>query len=459
MVTVLSYKNKIFNLLANHKDWLIIFGITFLGAILRIHNYDSLPPDNWTADEYAFAWSGMSLIKDHVPTSWSLLSPTGDFPVIVWEAKSNRYRLVTPWFDHPPLFGLIVGMAAILGGAKEFFDCKLSAMRIPSLIFGIISIVLLYLLAFKLFNRSVAIITSLIFATHPNTVLLSRIAVSENLLLLLIIIVSLCCLEYQKTEQKKYLYSAVIIAAITPLIKVTGLFIPISLAVWLIYQKKWRDSIIAAASGILGFSLYYLYGWIYDFEFFLKIMKEHSSRFLDFGILKYLVWPSLVSPSLFFEDAWWFFSWITVPLFLQSNLEKFKINLIALPLLIYSLLLVISGSQSHFYVWYLIPFYPLLFLILGKFLDDFKNNPSFLVACLLFLYLTVWFVQMNIGGWILSGSNGKSYFILSTGLILAVYWFDDLTERKTQILTNITTVLMFITLIIGNINMILTYKM
>lgn len=454
---MLSYKSGFFKLLINYQDVFWFGLITILGAILRIHNYDSLPAENWTSDEYAFAWSGMSLIQDHEPTSWSWLAPTDDFPVVVWEEKANRYRLVTPWFDHPPLFGLIVGMAAILGGAKDFFDCTLSIIRIPSLIFGIISIALLYLLALKLFNRPVAIITSLIFATHPNTVFLSRLAISENLILLLVLLVTLCCFEYHKNGQKRYFYCAVVLAGITPLIKVTGLFIPASLVVWLVYQKKWRESIIAAAVGIFGFSLYYLYGWIYDFEFFKLIIKEHSNRFLDFGVLKYLAWPSLVITNLFFEDGWWVISWITLPVFLQSNLEKFKINLIALPILIYSLLLVCSGAQSHFYAWYLIPFYPLLFLVLGKFLDDFKNHPNFLVACLLFLYLMVWFVQMNIGDWILSGPNGKSYFIGSIGLILGIYWLDDLTQRKTKILTHITNVILFITLIIGNINMIYTY--
>jgi 4-amino-4-deoxy-L-arabinose transferase-like glycosyltransferase len=441
------------------QDWLWCITITCLGAIVRLHNYGLFPPDNWTSDEYAFAWSGMSLIQDHFPTSWSWLSPYQDSPVVVWEEKMTRYQLVSPWFDHPPLFGLIVGMTAILGGAKEFFDCTISIIRIPSLVFGIISITLIYILAKKLFNGSVALITSLIFATHPNLVLLSRLAVSENLLLLLVLIFLICCLEYQKTENKKYFYWAAILGGITPLIKVTGLFIAAALFVWLTYQKKILDSLIALLIGVMGFSLYYLYGWIYDFELFKLLIQAQSERFLDFGVLRYLAWPSLVLPNLFVEDAWWVISWFTLPIFLQSQLEKFKINLIALPLLIYSLLLVCTGGQSHFYAWYLIPFYPLLFLILGKFLDDFHNNPSFLTACLLFLYLMVWYVEMNIGDWLLSGHNGKSYFILSTGLILAVYWLDDLTERKTKPLTTLVSWLLFGTLIIGNINLVLTFKM
>ncbi|MGV2388912.1 MAG UNVERIFIED_CONTAM: glycosyltransferase family 39 protein [Microcystis novacekii LVE1205-3] len=120
----------------------------------------------------------------------------------VWEKTAVRYRFVTPWFDHPPLFGLIVGMTAILSGAKEFFDCSLTVIRIPSLVFGTLSIFLLYLLALRLTNTRVAIITSLIFATNPNTVFLSRLAVSENLLLCLSLAVALLFLQYSEKSQK-----------------------------------------------------------------------------------------------------------------------------------------------------------------------------------------------------------------------------------------------------------------
>ncbi|WP_216403153.1 ArnT family glycosyltransferase, partial [Arcanobacterium phocae] len=186
-------------------DRKIVFGIviTLIGFLLRFYHYDSLPPYNWTQDEFAFAWSGMSLIQEGVPTSWSFLSPTDDFIVTVWEKTAVRYRLVTPWFDHPPLFGLIVGMTAILGGAREFFDCTLSVIRIPSLFFGTLSIFLLYLVALRLTNAGTASIASLIFATNPNTVFLSRLTVSENFLACISLAVVLLFLHYRESDRTK----------------------------------------------------------------------------------------------------------------------------------------------------------------------------------------------------------------------------------------------------------------
>jgi hypothetical protein len=421
-------------------DYRLFLGvlITVLGFILRYYQYDSLPPYNWTQDEFAFAWSGMSLIQEGVPTSWSFLSPTDDFLVTVWEKTAVRYRLVTPWFDHPPLFGLIVGMTAILSGAKEFFDCSLTVIRIPSLVFGTLSIFLLYLLALRLTNTGVAIITSLIFATNPNTVFLSRLAVSENLLLCLSLAVALLFLQYGEKSQKKYLYLAIFLGGLAPLVKVTGLY-------------------IASLTAVLSLGLYYLYGWFYDFSWFLTTLQEHKNRFTDFAMLK-----NLVLPTVFFEDGWLIFSWITLLLVARFPLKISKIRLVIFPILIYTILLIFSGAQSHYYAWYVIPYYGFLFLVLGIFLDDFRKNPDFIGAATIFIFIVVWSVNLNIKDWVLSYPYGRYYFIIGTAITLGGFFFNDLTEKKSEILTNFVKIIMLIVfwgLLLGNLNLILNYKL
>lgn len=145
--------------------------VLILASSLRLYHYDVIPEFNWTADELAFCWNGMSLIQNHVATSWSWLSSYGDFPILTWHG--NPYKLVTPWFDHPPFFSLIVGGVAILGGANSFFDVSISIIRIPSLILSILSVFLLFHLCTSLFNISIALMASLIYATNPSIVFLS----------------------------------------------------------------------------------------------------------------------------------------------------------------------------------------------------------------------------------------------------------------------------------------------
>ncbi len=449
--------SKLYFFLQLNQKWIWGILITLLGFIIRYYHYDSLPPFNWTSDEFAFAWSGMSLIQDGVPTSWSFLSTADDFLVVVWENTGVRYRLVTPWFDHPPLFGLIVGGAAILGGAKEFFDCSLSVIRIPSLMIGTLSVFLVYWLGLHLANTYVAVLASLIFATNPNTVFLSRLAVSENLLLCLSLGVTLLFLNYLNTSLKKYLYLAAVLAGLATLVKVTGLFMIATLIALLLFKNQWKNSIIVAAIGLGFFCLYFVYGWIYDFSWFLVTLKEHSSRFEDFAILK-----NLALPTVFFEDGWLILSWLSLLLVSRSFPESFKLKLIVLPILIYTILLICSGAQSHWYAWYTIPYYPFLFLVLGIFLNDFRQKPDFITACLIFMFTVVWMINLNIKDWLLASPYGRSYFILATGLILGVFFLNDIATFKPKTLNKLAiliTTLIFLGLIAGNLNVIYNYQL
>jgi 4-amino-4-deoxy-L-arabinose transferase-like glycosyltransferase len=450
-------KKRLLNTLSRiDRNLAIGLAITLFGFLLRFHRYDSLPPFNWTQDEFAFAWSGMSLLQDGVPTSWSFLSPTDDFLVAVWEKTAVRFRFVTPWFDHPPLFGLIVGATAILGGAREFFDCTLSVIRIPSLVFGTLSIFLLYWLALRLTNTTIAAIASLIFATNPNTVFLSRLTVSENFISCISLGVILLFLQYRETGRNKYLNLAIILGSMAILAKVTGIYIIASIAAFLLFEKKWKYSLIAIGGALTAFALYYLYGAFYDFQWFLTTLQEHKNRFSDFAMLGYLILP-----KVFFEDGWLTFSWLTLLLVARSNLKQFTVQTIIFPILIYTVLLIFSGAQSHYYAWYTIPYYPFLFIILAIFFDNFRKEPDFITACTIFIFLVVWSVNLNLKEAIFSSPYGRQYFIVSTSILLGVFFFQDVTDKKISLLvqfTKIIPMIFFIGLLVGNCNLILNYN-
>ncbi|MBC1216423.1 glycosyltransferase family 39 protein, partial [Trichormus variabilis ARAD] len=333
-------------IITNNKNLLIAVLITILGTWLRVYNYAVVPDENFTFDEYAFAWSGMSLIQNSVPTSWSYLSAydTDKLTRIEWLGKKNLY-LVTPWFDHPPLFGLIVGGFAILLGANTFWECTTQLIRIPSLIFSSISIFIFYFINHKLFNTKIATITTLIFATDPLFVYLSRLAVSENLLILLLLGSIFCFLEYLNKSRTMYFYILVALTSLAPLVKVTGLSIVAALSLMFVYKKKLRDGLIVMTAGIFAFSLYFVYGWFYDFKLFISVLKAHSQRFNSILILKEMIF----SGNLPFIDAWFILGWMTLPYAMKNLVSNYKIQLIYLPLITYLFMSIFSGAQSHFY--------------------------------------------------------------------------------------------------------------
>ncbi|MBK1989937.1 glycosyltransferase family 39 protein [Sphaerospermopsis aphanizomenoides BCCUSP55] len=445
-----------FNSLLARKDWFFCTIITLLGCAIRIYKYDQIPVHNWTADEYAFAWSGMSLIKNHVPTSWSWLKAYGYFPQVYW--KEGMYPLVTPWLDHPPLFSLIVGSAAILGGANTFFDCTLTTIRIPSLIFGILSIILFYILSLRLSNTKIAIISSLIFATNPNTVFLSRLAVSENLILFLSLLTLLCFFKYYQSSNLNYLYIAAFLAGLASLAKITGFFLVPMLCLLLIYQKKWREILVVFVIGLLLLSVYFIYGMTYNSELFFKVIQSHAQRFDNF-----LLFKEIIIKPVFFEDGWLTFSWLILIPALRLSSDNIKSRLIYIPIIIYLFILLFSGSQSHFYAWYLIPLFPFLFLALGKFLDDFIKKTDFLSACLLIIFVGGWSfnynIQYGLGELFLKAAIIKYLFMVVVCLLIAPFLVHAvIPSGRTKWFASLAAGLIIVVLILGNINIIYNYQ-
>jgi 4-amino-4-deoxy-L-arabinose transferase-like glycosyltransferase len=415
----------------NANDLILCLLITCLGAITRIYSYDLVPGKTFTFDEYAFAWSGMSLLQNGIPKSWSYLAAydPASLEPFYFLGKKNLF-LTSPWFDHPPLYSLVVGSAALFGGAKTFADCDISVIRIPSLIFGILAIALFYILAKKLFNTPVAVVSSLIFATNPSLVFLSRLAVSENFIVFLSLITLLCFLEYDRTSKSLYLFLAIVAAGLAPLTKITGIFLVISLCLLLAYRQKWKKSILALIIGLLMFSLYFVYGYLYDFKLFLTVLKAHSKRFDSILLFKDIVFQS----GMPFFDPWLILGWFSILLAIEKYKNKLQGQIIYLPVLIYLFLLLFSGAQSHYYAWYTIIIYPFLCLSVGIFLTQFLKQPSFFNAGLIVLFIFTWSINYSIGNpwsdfYPLKLPGFKYLFQVSVSLVMLPFFLQILTSK------------------------------
>jgi Dolichyl-phosphate-mannose-protein mannosyltransferase len=436
------------------KDLVLCLIITCLGAITRIYSYDVVPGKTFTFDEYAFAWSGMSLLQNGVPKSWSYLAAydPASLEPIYFLGKKNL-SLVSPWFDHPPLYGLFVGGAALLGGAKTFTDCNVSIIRIPALMFGICSIALFYILAKKLFDTPVAVVSSLIFATNPSLVFLSRLAVSENFLLFLTLITLVAFLEYDRTSKSFYLYIAIFTAGLAPLAKVTGIFLVVSLSLLLAYRQRWRESILAFAIGLMMFSLYFIYGCFYDSKLFFTVLKAHSKRFDSILIFKNIVFQS----DLPFFDPWLILGWLSILQIARKYKNKLQGQIIYLPLLVYLFLLLLSGAQSHYYAWYNVVIYPFLCLSLGKLLTDFLKKPDFFTAGIIVLFIFTWSINYSVGSpwsnfYPLQIKGFKYLFQLSIFLVMTPFFLQTLTSQvKINLPTHIFAKILIALCLIGNI--------
>ena len=334
----------------------------------------------------------MTLIRNHVPTAWSLLNAYGNVPFT--EGFNTEWRLVTPWLDHPPLFSLLTGIAGLLGGGRSLFDVTVASIRIPALLFSIGSIPLLYLITARLYATGVAIITCLVFATSPGLVYLSRLAVSENLIAFLCLLMLLCVMTYLQNESRFSFYLAAVVSGLASLAKVTGIFMVAVLFSLLAYRRKWKEATGALIVGLAIFSLYFAFGMSFDAHLFLSILREHAERFSDILIFQKLI----VYEQLPFFDAWFAFG--LCAFFASLGFSGNELDAFAnLPLVLYILVLLATGAQSHFYPWYIIPLYPFLAIATGRFLHRFVKQGDFLSACLILICIGTWSLRYAGSSW------------------------------------------------------------
>ncbi|MCL4354342.1 hypothetical protein M1349_02600, partial [Patescibacteria group bacterium] len=143
--TLLSSKDTLFKL-----RYVILGFILLLGLYLRHNNLYTWPRLGATFDEYAWTWQGISLIQNHVPISWSPLSPYRERKFTIYQ-KTNFF-IVKPYLEHPPLFGLVAGSYAMLNGAKGMFDVNLNQIRGLALLLGVLGIFILYVFAAEVYG-------------------------------------------------------------------------------------------------------------------------------------------------------------------------------------------------------------------------------------------------------------------------------------------------------------------
>src|SRR5262245_37516856 len=103
----------------SRKHWLLILIFT-VGLGLRLYHLEKAPYFNETSDEFAWTWSGMSLLHDGVPTAWTYLPAYGNVGWTSW--RGFGFHMVKPWLDHPPLFSVVMGSWMLAAGYRDIFS-------------------------------------------------------------------------------------------------------------------------------------------------------------------------------------------------------------------------------------------------------------------------------------------------------------------------------------------------
>lgn len=444
--------------------------ILLLGNKFRTYSYASVPHPGETTDEYGFAWAGLSLLKGGLPESWT--SVKNAYPEIKYE-KINvdtiydkdptrpPFSMVSPWFDKPPTFALIIGGYSYLKGAKEFIEAGTAIIRRPMLKIALITTILIYLLARRLFGIKVGLLAALLYSVIPTTVFSSRLALSENGYIPLFLAALLFIERYLTRKKNVYLILASLMAAIGITFKLSAIAILISLLLILVFYlpPKGRKRILITAFlvGISGLVAFCLYGAFFGWHTFIRVFLAQSQFIYGASseILFSAITQSKITATKFFTDGWITAGWIS---FLLLSFTQFKkdrgVTFITLSVFAYLIVFLIFGSEG--YGWYRFPFLPFLVISLAKlFIDLFKapNLPVFIILSFLPFGTTLHR---------LIGVEGFQLFVPSLRLflylVLAIFFYELWKKKSKEVFSRTLILIVFLFLIYLSIKLIYFYN-
>jgi len=222
-------------------------------------------------------------------------------------------EIATPWerFDQPPVSTYFNALSASVLGLSEF------SMRIVEVIFGVLTVAIMYLLTKKLFNEKVALISSLLLAVTPLHVIYSRFAYTD-VMLLFFMLVSVLFTEYS-FDRKSYRYPllAGLFAALAFLTKYSAIVVllPYHLIFFLRTGErdfgKWVKNIAVQIITFIMVFIFILdgYSWISFGKSFAYLVLLQSFLVLNKPPIVYRIelFFNILSPVLFLLSITGFF--------------------------------------------------------------------------------------------------------------------------------------------------------
>lgn len=395
------------------RSLFVLIVVILLGFFLRYHNLYTWPRTGATFDEYAWTWQGMSLIQNKVPTSWSYHPQYKHKKAIIYN-KTN-FVMVTPYLEHPPVFGLVAGSYALLNGAKNMYDIDVGRIRGLALIMGTASIFLVFLLASKLYGRGIGLISAILYATIPTVVVGSRIVQNENFFIPMWLLTLYLTVVYLKNKKNLLKILIAVLCGLLILAKVPWGAAAFSVVIILLYNRRFKDVFVFSSIVILMFALYFVYGFYYDKETFLALWGLQLNRY-DIGFTS--IYALIQKPYLAdrtYLDGWIVGGWAA---FLLLGISNFKKNIVLISAVLSYFLVFLAGIPDEAgHGWYRYPFYPFLIISTALFIKEYFAK-NFLLT---FLFLACVGTTLFDLTWAVA--FGFSYFvfrflIVSWGLVL-----------------------------------------
>ena len=411
--------------------------MSFVGAVIvslfvirqssyfRWFGYETIPIP--ITDEFNYVWQGISLRRYGLPLGWTTLidgysnpqlqtrqgvldgfgisiegklidldqfridpRPITTVAQIDYMKGMEHMYFVAPFFDHPPLGGLIYSLG-VDRQVVNVDEVEPADFRKPALGLAIVSSVLLFLLLYLITtNPWVGTLAVIIYSTVPTYLLASRMSFLENTvipfilahLVLLVLTARLNSKSFSSTVVYILAFSSGLVGGASVLTKESAIGFLFGSLILLAINKVRKKAIILFLIGLLLPILGYLvWGYWLQKNLFLEILTANSNRGY-FGAIKLVAMLEALKFKNFPIDGWWVWGFISL-LMVSINVKNKYLLFVTIPLFTHLLTVLLLGS--HNYPWYFIACIPLLAACSSLFIWQIIEHPTIASSMAFFL--------------------------------------------------------------------------
>ncbi len=394
------------------KNWIVsvlLCVILTSGLLLRSYHSAVWPREGATFDEFAWTFLGMSTWKTGIPTSWSPHKAYTEKQEY-YNPKGAHFTLVTPYLEHPPLFGLLAGGFARMRGIEKFDDVTIGKIRPLAIVLGVLSIVSVFLLSNAVYGVFVGLLASGLYAITPSVVIGSRLVQNENFFIPFFLLSIYLAYEYIQKNKSIFFYVSACISGILPLAKIPWIAAPIAVIGMLLYAKKRKEAIIVGGMTFLYLSLFLLWGYALDSSVFINLWKLQLARYdMSFAGFFVLFRDPIIVDRLFI-DGWIYFGWGSLLLLFTRDFKKNMPILVGF--LAYAIIYLFAIPAEPLHGWYRYPFYPFLLISTAVILQEYWHSNLFVYG--------IWSILTGLSmlGASFERQLGFSYIIYRTYILL-----------------------------------------
>jgi hypothetical protein len=343
-------------------------GAAFMGLLLRIAQYTTIPYRAPNPDEWNWSWAGLSQLLGMPPTAWTIFWKA--YPRAVWESPPAPYTLplVHPWVDAPPLFSWIVGFAAWLGGDRTLIDVINDPRpRLLGIVLSITALVLAYALGRMVFGTWPSLVGVSLLAVSPIPVVLDRLIAAEQLLAVLLLAALIATYQLRRENADRlWLWLLLACCVVAPAVKAPGLVVGVSAALLLLATRQRRLAAYAALATGGAQALVVAYEATVNWPTYWGEVAIRGSQLSGFTALRFIANTTGFDGQQAF-DGWWLLGWLGLAEILGRRRPNF--DLVAVPCVVYLLLMLGTAAEySSGYGWYRLTIMPLIYLSAGRFL-------------------------------------------------------------------------------------------